>query len=70
VGFLGYLEPYAGKLCTHAGDNSGDLYSHDAQVSVGQNTFTTPEPLSKIDDIGGVHYVGSHSYGCSIAPQW
>jgi hypothetical protein len=59
----------AGELRTHAGDKSGDLYSHDTQVSVGQNTFTAPQPLSQIDDIGGVLYVRSASYACSIAPQ-
>ena len=58
-----------GELRTHASDKSGDLYSHDAQVSVGQNTFTAPQPLAQIDDIGGVLYADSHSYGCSIAPQ-
>lgn len=35
-------------------DKSGNLYRHDAQVSVGPNTFTAPQPLSQIDDIGGV----------------
>ncbi len=59
----------AGELRTHASDQSGDLYSHDAQVSVGQNTFTAPQPLSQIDDIGGVLYAGSASYACSVAPQ-
>jgi hypothetical protein len=59
----------AGELRTHASDKSGDLYSHDAQVSVGVNTFTVPQPLSQIDDLGGVLYVGSRSYGCSIASQ-
>jgi hypothetical protein len=58
-----------GELRTHAGDRSGDLYSHDTQVSAGQNTFTASQPLSRIDDIGGVLYVGSASYGCSVAPQ-
>jgi hypothetical protein len=56
-------------LITHASDKSGDINRRDVQVSVGANTFTAPEPLSEIDDIGGVLYVGSHSYGCSIAPQ-
>jgi len=59
----------AGELITHASDNSGDLYHRDVQVSLGPNTFTAPQPLSQIDDIGGVLYVGSASYGCSIAPQ-
>jgi len=59
----------AGELRTHASDKSGDLYTHDVQVSVGPNTLTAPKPLSQIDDIGGVLYVGSASYGCSIAPQ-
>ncbi len=59
----------AGELRTHVGDRNGDLYPHDVQVSVGPNTLTAPQPLSQIDDIGGVLYVGSHSYGCSIAPQ-
>ena len=43
--------------------------AHDVQVSVGPNTLIAPQPLSQIDDIGGVLYVGSASYGCSIAPQ-
>jgi hypothetical protein len=59
----------AGELITHASDNGGDINRHDVQVSVGPNTFTAPEPLSDIGDIGGVLYVGSASYGCSIAPQ-
>jgi hypothetical protein len=59
----------AGELRTRAGDKSGDLYSHDVQVSAGPNTFAAPQPLSQIDDIGGVLYVGSASYGCSIASQ-
>ena len=41
----------------------------DAQVDPGAHTFTVPVPLSQIGDIGGVLYVGSHTYGCSIAPQ-
>jgi len=59
----------AGELITHASDKSGDLYRRDVQVSPGPNTFTAPQPLSQINDIGGVLYVGSASYGCSIAPQ-
>jgi len=59
----------AGELITHASDKSGDINRRDVQVSVGQNTFTAPQPLSQIDDIGGVLYVGSSSYACSIAPQ-
>ena len=59
----------AGELITHASDKSGDLYRRDVQVSPGPNTFTAPQPLSQINDIGGVLYVGSTSYGCSIAPQ-
>ncbi len=59
----------AGELITHASDKSGDLYRRDVQVSPGPNIFTAPQPLSQIDDIGGVLYVGSASYGCSIAPQ-
>lgn len=59
----------AGELRTHVSDKSGDLYSHDVQVSVGTNTLTAPQPLSVIDDIGGVLYAGSASYACSIAPQ-
>ena len=59
----------AGELRTHVSDKSGDLYAHDVQVSVGQNTLTAPQPLSVIDDIGGVLYAGSASYACSIAPQ-
>jgi len=59
----------AGELITHASDKTGDLYRRDVQVSPGPNTFTAPQPLSQIDDIGGVLYVGSSSYGCSITPQ-
>ena len=59
----------AGELRTHVSDQSGDLYSHDPQVNVGQNTFTAPQPLSQIDDISGVLYAGSASYTCSIAPR-
>jgi hypothetical protein len=59
----------AGELRTHASDQSGDLYSHNTQVSVGQNTFTAPQPHSQVDDIGGVLYAGSASYACSVAPQ-
>jgi hypothetical protein len=59
----------AGELHTHARDKSGDLYSQDAQVSVGPNVFIAPQPLSPIDDIGGMPYVGSASYAGSIAPR-
>jgi hypothetical protein len=59
----------AGELRTHAGDKSGDVYSRDQQVNVGQNTFNAPQPLSQIDDIGGVLFTSSSSYACSIAPQ-
>jgi hypothetical protein len=59
----------AGELRTHAGDKSGDVYSRDQQVIVGQNTFNAPQPLSQIDDIGGVLFTSSSSYACSIAPQ-
>ena len=59
----------AGQLITHASDKSGDLYRRDVQVSPGPNTFTAPQPLSQIDDIGGVLHVGPASYGCSIGPQ-
>lgn len=59
----------AGELITHVSDKSGDLYRHDGQVSSSPNTFTASQPLSQIDDVGGVLYVGSASYGCSIAPQ-
>jgi len=58
----------AGELITHASDKSGDVNRRDVQVDAGQTTFTVQESLSQIDDIGGVLYVGSHSYGCSIAP--
>ena len=47
----------AEELMTHASDASGEANRHDVQ-----------EPLSQIDDVGGVLYVGSRSYGCSIAP--
>jgi hypothetical protein len=58
----------AGELITHASDNSGNMYRRDVQVTPGANRFTAPVPLSQIDDVGGVLYVGSISYGCSIAP--
>lgn len=32
----------------------------------GPNTFTAPQPLSEIDDVGDVLYVGSAWYGCSM----
>jgi hypothetical protein len=38
------------------------------QIDAGQTTFTAPEPLAEIDDIGGVLCVGSLSYNCSIVP--
>jgi hypothetical protein len=38
-------------------------------VSAGPKTFTAAVPLSQVDDIGGVLYVGAHSYGCSVAPK-
>ena len=50
-------------------DTSGNLYRRDLQVTAGPNGFTAPVPLSKIDDIGGVLYVGTSTYGCSVAPQ-
>ena len=59
----------AGELRTHAPDKSGDIYAHDVQVSVGPDTLIALQPLSQIDDIGGVLYVGSASYARSIAPQ-
>ena len=59
----------AGELITHASDKSGDINRRDVQVGPGPNTFTAPQPLSQIDDIGGVLYVGSASYACSIMPQ-
>jgi hypothetical protein len=59
----------AGELITHASDKSGDINRRDVQVSVGSNTFSAAVPLSQVDDIGGVLYVGSKSYGCSVAPQ-
>ena len=59
----------AGKLITHASDKSGDINRRDVQVSPGPNTFTAAVPLSQVDDIGGVLYVGSKSYGCSVAPR-
>lgn len=59
----------AGELITHASDQAGDINRRDVQVSPGPNTFTAPEPLSQINDIGGVLYVAFASYGCSIAHQ-
>jgi len=59
----------AGELITHASAKSGDLNRRDAQVSPGPNTFTAALPLAQVDDIGGVLYVGSKSYGCSVAPK-
>jgi hypothetical protein len=59
----------AGELITHASDSSGNIYRHDVQVTPGPNSFAAPVPLSQIDDIGGVLYATSASYGCSIAPQ-
>ena len=58
----------AEELMTHASDASRETNRHDVQVSLGQTTFGVQEPLSQIDDVGGVLYVGSRSYGCSIAP--
>jgi hypothetical protein len=58
----------SGELITHALDNQGDINRRDAQVTSGPNSFTAPEPLNDIGDVGGVLYVGSPSYGCSIAP--
>lgn len=59
----------AGELITHASDSSGNINRHDLQVAPGPNRFVASVPLSQIGDIGGVLYVGSASYGCSIAPQ-
>ena len=59
----------AGELITHASDKSGDINRHDVHVSAGPKTFTAAVPLSQVDDIGGVLYVGAHSYGCSVAPK-
>jgi hypothetical protein len=59
----------AGELITHASDKGGDINRRDVQVSAGANTFTAAVPLAQVDDIGGVLYVGSRQYGCSIAPQ-
>ena len=59
----------AGELITHASHKSGDINRRDVHVSPGPNMFTAPQSLSQTDDIGGVLYVGSHSYGCSVAPQ-
>jgi hypothetical protein len=58
----------AGELITHASDKSGDINRRDVQVSTGPNTFTAPVPLAQVGDIGGVLYVGSKSYGCSVGP--
>jgi hypothetical protein len=58
-----------GELITHASDKSGNINRHDVQISEGPNTFTAAVPLSQIDDIGGVLYVGSKSYACSVAPR-
>jgi hypothetical protein len=59
----------AGELITHASDESGDINRRDVKVSTGPNTFTAQVPLAQVNDIGGVLYAGSESYGCSIAPQ-
>jgi hypothetical protein len=59
----------AGELITHASADGGDINRRDVKVSPGPNTFTAPEPLSQISDIGGVLYAGPKSYGCSVAPQ-
>ena len=58
----------SGELITHASGNQGDINRRDAQVTSGPNSFTAPEPLNYIGDVRGVLYVGSSSYGCSIAP--
>jgi hypothetical protein len=58
----------AGQLITHASDVSGSIYRHDVQVTRGVTQFVAKVPLSRIDDVGGVLYVGSTSYGCSISP--
>lgn len=58
----------AAELITHASDNQGDLNRHDVQVTPGPNYFTAPEALNDIGNVGGVLYVGSNTYGCSIAP--
>jgi hypothetical protein len=58
-----------GTLRTHAGDTAGDLYPYTAHVTPGANGFVAPQPLWKIDDIGGVLYAADgKSYACSIAP--
>lgn len=59
----------AGELITHASDKSGNVYRHDVQVTPGPNAFAALVPLAQINDIGGVLYVGSTSYGCSVTPQ-
>ena len=58
----------AGELITHASDGSGSIYRRDVQVSPGPNSFAAPVALSQVDDIGGVLYAGSASYGCSVVP--
>ena len=58
----------AGELITHASDGSGNIYRRDVQVSPGPNSFAAPVALSQVDDIGGVLYAGSASFGCSVAP--
>ena len=46
-----------------------DARARDVRVSVGPDTLIAPQPLSQIDDIGGVLCVGSASYACPIAPR-
>lgn len=58
----------AGQLITHASDKSGNIYRHVVHVTPGPNVFTAPVPLSRINDIGGVLYATSTTYGCSVAP--
>lgn len=58
----------AGRLITHASSKSGSIYRRVVHVTPGPRIFTALVPLSQINDIGGVLYTISTSYGCSVAP--
>jgi hypothetical protein len=62
------LVTIAGQLITHASSRSGNIYRRVAHVTPGPNVFTAPVPLLRINDVGGVLYTTSTSYGCSVAP--
>jgi hypothetical protein len=55
-------------LITRASDKSGNIYRHVVHITPGPNVFTAPVPLSQINDIGGILYTTSTSYGCCVAP--